>query len=173
VSAQEALVNQPAGQTTTTADMTTLSNTLSASYWAALYPCLVKPVNEASAALAAIADSVIILRNTPDPSPDQIIGAVAVMNSYLAAIEQVSSGAIGQRAAAAAVISAAQRPVREPGVTARPGVDGGAAVLSAGPQTVRLQTGAPGGTAAARGAAPGATKCPAGPTDGPAGATDG
>lgn len=145
VSAAEALVaDQLAGTTTLTSDMTTLTYTMSSSYWAALWPCIAKPIAEASLSLTALG-SLVVLLNTPDPAPEQISAAVAAMTSYLAGLAEITGGAAGLQGSAASVVSAARRPPLSPARSIRAGVDGGLPVLSVSSQPVSLRAGSPPG----------------------------
>jgi hypothetical protein len=139
VSAEESLVaDQLAGATTLTSDMTTLIYTMSSSYWAALWPCIAKPVAEASISLAALGSLVVPL-NTPDPSPEQINAVLTAMTSYLAGLKQITGGAIGLQGAAASVVAADRRPPQLPPRSIRAGVDGGPPTLSVSSLTVSFR----------------------------------
>jgi hypothetical protein len=146
VTAQEKLApGQPPGTASVTMPISTLNYTLSSSYWAAMWPCISKPVYEASAWLTAIA-SLVPLLNAPDPSPEQITAVAAAAGAYLAALAKITGGAIGLQNKAASVISASQLPTGLPVPSFRPGVDGGLPILSVSSQKVRLQSGGQGET---------------------------
>ncbi len=145
VSAEESLVaDQLAGTTTLASDLTTLTYTMSSSYWAALWPCITTPIAEASISLTALGSLVVPL-NTPDPSPEQINAVVAAMTSYLAGLAEITGGAIGLQGAAASVVSAARRPPQSSARSIRAGVDGGLPALSVSSQTVSLRAARPAG----------------------------
>lgn len=145
VSAEEALVaDQLAGETTLTSAMTTLTYTMSSSYWAAFWPCIARPIAEASLSLTALG-SLAVLLNTPDPAPEQISAAAAAMTSYLAGLAEITGGAIGQQGSAASVVSAARRLPPSLARSIRAAVDGGLPALSVSSQTVSLRAGRPPG----------------------------
>ena len=135
---------QPSGTAAETWTLTTLTYELSASYWAAMWPCLSHPVSEASAALTALGSLVPVL-NAPDPSPVEVAGLAAAAQTYLGALTEISARSAGQRTQAASIIAAnAQRTV---GPAVRAGIDGGQPIVAPpGPALTpaRGQAGSPG-----------------------------
>ena len=135
VKARETLVaGQPQGATTVTDPMTTLTYAMSNSWWAAMWPCLPHPVSEASTWLTALG-SLVPLLNAPDPSPEQITAVSTAATGYLAALAQITGGAIGLQGDAAAVVSAARRPVQRAAPSISAGVDGGPPALAVSPRS--------------------------------------
>lgn len=128
--ASETLVaNDPLTGHTETLPFAMRSYDMSSAYWKDLFQCRGRALYEMSHAVAAIADSVTILKNTPDPSPEQLTALASMAIRYTRALREATGGNLGLREGAAvhARQVGASAPAR---VTSDlPGVAGGLPVL--------------------------------------------
>jgi hypothetical protein len=109
VSATERLVgNDPPTSRSSDSVMITRTYDMSRIWLADVWGCNSHPVLEMTSAVAAIANEVIVLLNSPDPPPEQMIAIGAAAERYGGALRSVSRGSPGLRKVAVEVAALAR-----------------------------------------------------------------
>jgi hypothetical protein len=128
--AREALIgNDVATAHTETVPFPMLDYTMESKYWTDLFRCRYRVVNEMAHSVAVLAESVIILKNAPDPSPEQMEAVSALATRYARSLHELTGGVIGLRRGAAALANRMRTSFNMPRLADLPATPGGLPVL--------------------------------------------
>jgi hypothetical protein len=139
--AKEVLVNDQSTAHTETLALLMRAYDMGNDYWLDSYKCRAKGIWEMSRAVASLIDSVTVLKNTPDPAPEQMIAIAAIAKRYTEALQATTNNVIGLQGGVATLA----RQIRQSFITSTtselPGIAGGSPVLVRTDLGARLPSG--------------------------------